>query len=158
MPALCFFSERNRPRISFSVRSGSLATRSSSHCLCLSIGERLWPVPGLASTLPVVVQRSIQRIAVEAPILKSRAASRALSPASTIANTRTLRSLEYPFVAIRWIERWTTTGSVDAKPGTGHSRSPFERHKQWLLDLVEREPDLTLKEIRGRLRSEKKHK
>jgi transposase len=24
--------------------------------------------------------------------------------------------------AIRWIERWTTTGSVDAKPGTGHSR------------------------------------
>src|SRR5262249_61289610 len=54
-------------------------------------------VPGLASTLPVVVQRSIQRIAVEAPILRSRAASRALSPASTIANTRTLRSLEYPF-------------------------------------------------------------
>ncbi len=24
--------------------------------------------------------------------------------------------------AIRWIERWTTTGSVEAKPGTGHSR------------------------------------
>ena len=24
--------------------------------------------------------------------------------------------------AIRWIKRWTTTGSVDAKPGTGHSR------------------------------------
>src|SRR5262249_10010536 len=52
--------------------------------------------------------------------------------------------------AIRWIERWTTTGSVDAKPGTGHSRSPLERHKQWLLDLVAREPDLTLKEIRAR--------
>ena len=60
--------------------------------------------------------------------------------------------------AIRWIERWTTTGSVDAKPGTGHSRSPLERHKQWLLDLVAREPDLTLKEIRTRLRSEKKQK
>ena len=60
--------------------------------------------------------------------------------------------------AIRWIERWTTTGSVDAKPGTGHSRSPLERHKQWLLDLVAREPDLTLKEIRARLRSEKKQK
>src|SRR6516162_7359181 len=42
--------------------------------------------------------------------------------------------------AIRWIERWTTTGSVDAKPGTGHSRSLLERHKQWLLDLVAREP------------------
>src|SRR5215813_9638558 len=46
--------------------------------------------------------------------------------------------------AIRWIARWTTTGSVDAKPGTGHSRSPLERHKQWLLDIVAREPDLTL--------------
>src|SRR5262245_17040127 len=58
--------------------------------------------------------------------------------------------------AIRWIERWTTTGSVDARPGTGHSRSPLETHKQWQLDLVAREPDLTLKEIRARLRSEKK--
>jgi len=60
--------------------------------------------------------------------------------------------------AIRWIKRWTTTGSVDAKPGTGHSRSPLEKHKQWLLDLVAREPDLTLEEIRARLRSEKKQK
>jgi hypothetical protein len=46
--------------------------------------------------------------------------------------------------AIRWIERWTTTGSVDAKPGTGRSRSPLEKHKQWLLDLVATQPDLTL--------------
>ena len=60
--------------------------------------------------------------------------------------------------AIRWIERWTTTGSVDAKPGTGHCRSPLEKHKQWLLDLVAAEPDLTLKEICARLRSEKKQK
>ena len=60
--------------------------------------------------------------------------------------------------AIRWIERWTTTGSVDAKPGTGHSRSPLETHKQWLLDLMAAEPDLTLDEIRARLRSEKKLK
>ena len=28
--------------------------------------------------------------------------------------------------AIRWIERWTTTGSVEAKPGTGHCRSPLK--------------------------------
>jgi len=60
--------------------------------------------------------------------------------------------------AIRWIERWTTTGSVAAKPGTGHSRSPLEKHKQWLLDLVAAEPDLTLKEIRARLRAELKQK
>jgi len=43
-------------------------------------------------------------------------------------------------------------------PGTGHSRSPLEAHEQWLLDLVAAEPDLTLEEIRARLRSEKKLK
>jgi transposase len=60
--------------------------------------------------------------------------------------------------AIRWIARWTTTGSIEAKPGTGHSRSPLKRHEQWLLDLVAEEPDLTLEEIRARLRSKKKMK
>ena len=60
--------------------------------------------------------------------------------------------------AIRWIERWATTGSVAALPGTGHSRSPLEAHRQWLLDLVAAEPDLTLEEIRLRLKSEKRLK
>ena len=60
--------------------------------------------------------------------------------------------------AIRWMERWTTTGSVDAKPGTGHCRSPLEQHKQWLLDLMAAQPDLTLDEVRVRLRAEKKLK
>ena len=60
--------------------------------------------------------------------------------------------------AIRWIERWTTTGSVAALPGTGHSRSPLETHRQWLLDLVAAEPDLTLEEIRARLKSERRLK
>jgi transposase len=60
--------------------------------------------------------------------------------------------------AIRWIERWTTTGSVEAKPGTGRSRSPLEKHKQWLLDLVAAKLDLTLEEIRARLRKEKRQK
>jgi transposase len=59
---------------------------------------------------------------------------------------------------IRWAERWRTTGSVDAKPGTGHCRSPLEQHKQWLVDLIAAEPDLTLEEIRVRLRSHKKQK
>jgi transposase len=58
--------------------------------------------------------------------------------------------------AIRWIERWTKTGSVAAKPGTGHTRSPLKQHEQWLLALVAEEPDLTLHEIRARLRSKKK--
>ena len=41
--------------------------------------------------------------------------------------------------AIHWVERWTNTGSVEAKPGTGHCRSPLKRHEQWLLDLIELE-------------------
>jgi transposase len=60
--------------------------------------------------------------------------------------------------AIRWIERWTTTGSVEAKPGTGHSRSPLNKHEQWLLDLISAEPDLTLDDIRLRLSGAKKLK
>jgi transposase len=66
--------------------------------------------------------------------------------------------MEEDRAAIRWIERWTTTGSVEAKPGTGHSRSPLKQHEQWLLELVAEEPDLTLHEIRARLRSEKRMK
>jgi transposase len=54
--------------------------------------------------------------------------------------------------AIRWIERWT------AKPGTGHSRSPLNKHEQWLLDLIAAEPDLTLDDIRLRLSGAKKLK
>lgn len=61
-----------------------------------------------------------------------------------------------PSTAVRWLERWTTTGSVEAKPGTGHSRSPLKAHEAWLLELVAREPDLTLEEIRERLKREKK--
>jgi len=57
---------------------------------------------------------------------------------------------------VRWLDRWTTTGSVEAMPGTGHSRSPLKAHERWLLDLVAQEPDLTLEEIRDRLRREKK--
>ena len=60
--------------------------------------------------------------------------------------------------AIRWIERWTNTGSVAARPGTGYCHSPLEAHKQWLLDLVGAEPDLTLEEICARLATKKKLK
>jgi transposase len=59
---------------------------------------------------------------------------------------------------IRWMDRWQRTGSVAAKPGTGHCRSRLEQHRQWLLDLVAAEPDLTLEEIGARLHAVKKHK
>ena len=53
--------------------------------------------------------------------------------------------------AIRWVARWRQTGLVAAKP-MGGRRSPLDAHKDWLLDLIATEPDLTLEEIRGRLR------
>ena len=61
-----------------------------------------------------------------------------------------------PSTAVRWHDQWERTGSVAAKPGTGHNRSPLKRYEQWLLDLVAKGPDLTLEEIRDRLRREKK--
>jgi transposase len=33
-----------------------------------------------------------------------------------------------PSTKVCWLDRWTTTGSVEAKPGTGHSRSPLKAH------------------------------
>ena len=53
--------------------------------------------------------------------------------------------------AIRWVDRWQDTGSVAAKPGTGHARSPLAKHTPWLLEQVAAKPDLTLEEIRERL-------
>jgi hypothetical protein len=63
-----------------------------------------------------------------------------------------------PSTAVRWLNRSHRTGSVAAKPGTGHSRSPLKAHAEWLLDLVEKEAELTLEEIRERLRRERKLK
>jgi transposase len=57
-----------------------------------------------------------------------------------------------PSSAIRWVARWRQSGSVAAKP-MGGKRSPLDAHKAWLLDLIAAEPDLTLEEIRGRLRA-----
>ena len=53
--------------------------------------------------------------------------------------------------AIRWVKRFRETGSVAAKSIKGQSRSPLKKHEEWLLDLVRREADLTLEEIRSRL-------
>lgn len=53
--------------------------------------------------------------------------------------------------AIRWVELHEATGRVSRRPRVGKSHSPLEPHAAWLLDLVEREPDLTLAEIVERL-------
>jgi transposase len=56
-----------------------------------------------------------------------------------------------PSSAIRWVARFRRTGSAAAKP-MGGKRSPLDAHASWLLELIANEPDLTLEEIRGRLR------
>src|SRR6267143_181047 len=55
-------------------------------------------------------------------------------------------------LAIRWVARFRRTGSAAAKP-MGGKRSPLDAHKEWLLELIAAEQDLTLQEIRGRLRT-----
>src|SRR5215467_596511 len=53
--------------------------------------------------------------------------------------------------AIRWTKRWRETGSYEAKSNRGQSRSPLKKHEEWLLALVQQEPDLRFEEIRSRL-------
>jgi transposase len=53
--------------------------------------------------------------------------------------------------AIRWAKLEEETGSVKAKPMGGDHPSKLLEHRDFLLDLVRAEPDLTLTEIRGRL-------
>src|SRR5262245_20724974 len=53
--------------------------------------------------------------------------------------------------SIRWVELHEETGSVSPRQRSGKSRSPLELHAVWLLDLVAKEPDLTLAEIVERL-------
>jgi transposase len=53
--------------------------------------------------------------------------------------------------SIRWVELQEQTGSVSPRPRRRKSRSPLEAHASWLLELIAREPDLTLAEIVLRL-------
>ena len=60
--------------------------------------------------------------------------------------------------AIRWVNRWRETGSLEDKSNKGQSRSPLKKHEEWLLGLVQQEPDLTLEEIQCRLFDERGQK
>ena len=51
-----------------------------------------------------------------------------------------------PSVVVIWAQRFEETGSVAAKP-SGGSTSPLEEHAKFLLDLIAKQPDLTLDEI-----------
>ncbi len=52
--------------------------------------------------------------------------------------------------AIRWAALEKTTGSIRARR-CGGKVSPLEAHGQWLLELVSKEPDLTLAETERRI-------
>ena len=49
--------------------------------------------------------------------------------------------------AIRWAKLYDVTGSVRPRSRGGRPRSPLAAHAPLLLDLIAREPDLTLDEI-----------
>jgi transposase len=54
--------------------------------------------------------------------------------------------------AIRWVWRFHSTGEVSPAPTGGDQRSDrIEAHRDYLLGLIRRQPDITLLEIQERL-------
>jgi transposase len=54
--------------------------------------------------------------------------------------------------AVRWVARFEATGNVSASPMGGDRRSQrIEAHRNYLLGLNRRQPDMTLLEIQARL-------
>jgi len=55
-----------------------------------------------------------------------------------------------PATAVRWAQHKARTGRADRGPSKRKPRSPLEAQAEWLLELVEREPDLTLDQVVAR--------
>lgn len=54
--------------------------------------------------------------------------------------------------SVRWVKRFTTTGDISPAPSGGDRRSGrIKSHRDYLLGLIRRSPDLTLLEIQERL-------
>ena len=53
--------------------------------------------------------------------------------------------------AVRWVDQKRRTGRAAREVLPRKARSPLEAHAAWLLELVDREPDLTLDQIVVRL-------
>ena len=51
-----------------------------------------------------------------------------------------------PSVVVIWMQRWSDTGTIEAKP-SGGSISPLDQHRHFLLGLIAERPDMTLDEI-----------
>lgn len=53
--------------------------------------------------------------------------------------------------AIRWAQRWRAEGHAEPRAMGGDHRSRLLEHRTAVVELVARQPDLTLQEIRGAL-------
>ena len=53
--------------------------------------------------------------------------------------------------AIRWVQRWRSEGHAEARAMGGDHRSRLKDHRTIALELVAKQPDLTLAEIRDAL-------
>jgi transposase len=54
--------------------------------------------------------------------------------------------------SVKWMQRWRRKKSVAPNPVRGHRRRLLEGHADWLLELIQAKNDLTLEEIRVRLK------
>lgn len=54
--------------------------------------------------------------------------------------------------SVKWMQRWRLKRSVAPSPVRGHRRRLLDCHSDWLLELVESKSDMTLAEIRAKLR------
>jgi transposase len=59
-----------------------------------------------------------------------------------------------PSTAVIWVKCFRETGRCAAKP-RGGSTSPLEKHAEFLLGLIEAQPDLTLDEVVSAMRRHK---
>ena len=57
-----------------------------------------------------------------------------------------------PSSAVKWAQRWRREGSIAASKTRGHRRSLLDPHAEWISQLIEERPDLTLEEIRAALK------
>lgn len=60
-----------------------------------------------------------------------------------------------PSTAVKWVQHWRRTGKVPQARVRGHYRWRLDSERDWLFDLIDAEPDLTLAEIQHRLHQDR---
>ncbi len=57
--------------------------------------------------------------------------------------------------AVNVMKRWEETGSVDPLPRGGFRRGKLKPHREFILAIVARQPDITMPELAAQLRTAK---